>query len=108
MSKKSTIYTSKKKRTAAAIVCIILVAAMVLALLMAAFVQSTGYTRVLFTVPLPAFGFPAALQLSWCFAPEILMMGEVPASQQADYRNTNASYVQARRIFCISVIGCEQ
>ena len=44
------------------------------------------HNSLLFTAHLPTFGFPAALQLSRCYAPEILITGEVPASQQEDYR----------------------
>ena len=51
--------------------------------------------------------FPLLRSSPGAFAPEILILGGVPASQQENLINKTASYVQARRISFIYQIDCE-
>ena len=51
--------------------------------------------------------FPLLRSSPGAFAPEILILGEIPASQQENLINKTASYAQARRISFIYQIDCE-
>ena len=62
---------------------------------------------LLFTVLLPHSDFPLLRSSPGAFAPEILILGEIPASQQENLINKTASYAQARRISFIYQIDCE-